>query len=87
MGVFDRFYIPCPGCGKPQEFQTKYYPDAHLRQLPAETIATGVAAEQLFDSDNSEYGPERCNDCGTTYRLVSDPPLPATVALRLEVAD
>lgn len=82
MGLFDSVYLPCPHCQTEIEFQSKVFPDAYLRAFPPHAVPSEMAADILTDD---EYNHDVCENCGTHYQVVSDPPLPRTVRMQLVV--
>lgn len=92
MTLADYIDCPCPSCGALNSIPTYMSRDPYHEHLPAHAVPTGNAAEVLYDPqrwDNHmqrkyQPGEVRCHRCMELLRIVSDPPLPETVAVRLE---
>jgi hypothetical protein len=62
MGMFDSILVPCPKCGKREEFQSKSGPCA---------LSTYNLEDAPFDvlSDVNRHSPHTCEDCGTLFEV------------------
>ena len=62
MGMFDSVLVPCPECGRKQEFQSKggdcILAVYELEQCPPDVL-----------SDVNRHAPYECEDCGTIFAV------------------
>lgn len=61
MGLYDTVIVPCPECGKKEEFQSKsgqcYLQVVKLEECPVDILA-----------DVNRHSPYNC-DCGTVFEV------------------
>ncbi len=61
MGVYDTVMVPCPNCGKKEEFQSKSG-ECFLQVVELEECPTDILA------DVNRHSPYIC-DCGTEFEV------------------
>lgn len=62
MGIFDSVKVPCPNCGKIEEFQSKsghcFGEVFNLSEAPSSVLA-----------DINRHSPYECRGCGVEFRV------------------
>lgn len=84
MGVFDSVFFTCPGCGSQIEAQSKALPFPYMTRFTPEDVPLPIAVDLLYGEDDRNLLLVDCPKCERDWRIVSDPPLPERVTLRLE---
>ena len=62
MGMFDIVFVPCPKCGRKEEFQTKGG-DCILGRYTLKNAPKDVM------SDINRHAPYTCSKCGTKFKV------------------
>ncbi len=62
MGVYDTVMVPCPMCGEPGEFQSKF------GRCMLDVFVLDEAPDDVL-LDVNRHSPMRCHKCGTLYTV------------------